>query len=57
MRVRWGLVDELVPGPWVRRDEPMLHELDRTALAMDVPLEEVVGSAPGWGRRTQETNP
>ena len=27
----------------------MLHDLKRSALAMNVPLELVVGSAPGWG--------
>lgn len=27
----------------------MLHDLKRSALALNVPLELVVGSAPGWG--------
>jgi hypothetical protein len=49
VRLRWGFLDERIPAPWVHRDEPMLHDLERSALAMNVPLEVVVGSAPGWG--------
>ena len=49
VRLRWGFLDERIPAPWVHRDEPMLHDLKRSALAMNVPLEVVVGSAPGWG--------
>lgn len=47
-RVRWGFLDELIPAPWVHRDEPMLHELMKRAQEHGVPLEVVVGSAPGW---------
>lgn len=49
VRLRWGFLDERIPAPWVHRDEPMLYDLKRSALAMNVPLELVVGSAPGWG--------
>jgi hypothetical protein len=31
-----------------RLAEPMLYDLERSALAMNVPLEVVIGSAPGW---------
>jgi hypothetical protein len=48
VRLRWGFLDELLPAPWVHPDEPGLHALERSALAMNVPLEVVVGSAPGW---------
>lgn len=48
MRLRWGFVDERIPAPWVARDEPTLHDLEKAALAMNVPLEVVVGSAPAW---------
>lgn len=49
VRLRWGFLDERIPAPWVHRDEPVLYDLKRSALAMNVPLEIVVGSAPGWG--------
>jgi hypothetical protein len=48
VRLRWGFLDERILVPWVHFDEPKLFALMRTALAMDVPLEVVVGSAPGW---------
>ncbi|MCA9656515.1 MAG: hypothetical protein KC501_41810 [Myxococcales bacterium] len=48
VRLRWGFLDELIPAPWVHRDEPTLHHLERAARDADVPLEIVVGSAPGW---------
>jgi hypothetical protein len=48
VRVRWGFLDERIPAPWLHRDEPTLHDLKRSALAMGVPLEVVIGSAPGW---------
>ncbi len=34
--------------PWVHPDEPRLYGLKRSALAKNVPLEVVYGSAPGW---------
>ncbi len=49
VRLRWGFLDECIPAPWVHRDEPMLHDLKRSALTLNVPLEVVVGTAPGWG--------
>ncbi len=48
VRLRWGFLDEMLPAPWVHRDEPMLHTLMRDAHARGVALEVVVGSAPGW---------
>jgi hypothetical protein len=48
VRLRWGFLDEPIPAPWVHRDERKLYELEKAALAMNVPLEVVVGSAPGW---------
>jgi len=48
VRLRWGFLDERLPAPWVHRDEATLYHLKRSALAMNVPLEVVVGSAPGW---------
>jgi len=48
VRLRSGFLDEDLPAPWVHRDEPKLYDLKRSALAMNLPLEIVVGSAPGW---------
>lgn len=48
VRLRWGFLDERFPAPWVHRDEPRLYDLKKSALAMNVPLEVVVGNAPGW---------
>jgi hypothetical protein len=48
VRLRWGFLDEMLPAPWVHRDEPRLHDLLRRACARQIPLEVVVGSAPGW---------
>jgi hypothetical protein len=48
VRLRWGFLDERIPAPWVHRDEPTLREFEKSALAMNVPLEVVVGNAPGW---------
>jgi hypothetical protein len=48
VRLRWGFLDQRVPIPWVHRDEPVLYHLMKTAEEMGVPLEVVVGSAPGW---------
>ncbi len=48
VRLRWGFLDESIPAPWVHRDEATLYHLERRALGLQVPLEVVVGSAPGW---------
>jgi hypothetical protein len=48
VRLRWGFLDEKIPAPWVHRDEETLYQLERRALELHVPLEVVVGSAPGW---------
>jgi hypothetical protein len=48
VRLRWGFLDEMLPAPWVHRDEPMLHDLMKLAYTRAVQLDVVVGSAPGW---------
>lgn len=48
VRLRWGFLDDLIPVPWVHRDELGLLDLERTALETGKPLEVVVGNAPGW---------
>lgn len=48
VRLRCGFVDELIPAPWVHRDEPKLHDLKIAAFDLGAPLEVVVGSAPDW---------
>jgi hypothetical protein len=48
VRLRWGFLDERIPAPWVHRDEPKLYDLMERAYDRGVPLEVVVGSAPGW---------
>ncbi len=48
VRLRWGFLDEMLPAPWVHRDEPTLYHLLKEAHERGVPLEVVAGSAPGW---------
>ena len=48
VRLRWGFLDEMLPAPWVHRDEPALHHLLKDAYVRGLPLEVVVGGAPGW---------
>ncbi len=48
VRLRWGFLDEHIAAPWVHRDEVMLHDLKDRAMKRGLPLEVVVGSAPGW---------
>jgi hypothetical protein len=48
LRLRWGFLDERLPAPWVHRDEVRLHNLMDQAHELGVPLEVVVGNAPGW---------
>jgi len=48
VRLRWGFLDEHLPAPWVHRDELTLYNLKEQAYERGVPLEVVVGSAPGW---------
>jgi hypothetical protein len=48
VRLRWGFLDEMLPAPWVHRDEPTLFDLMKRAHEEQVPLEVVVGGAPGW---------
>ena len=48
VRLRWGFLDERLPAPWVHRDEVKLHNLKDEAYLRRVPLQVVVGNAPGW---------
>lgn len=48
VRLRWGFLDELIPAPWVHRDEPVLHHLKAEALERGAGLEVVLGKAPSW---------
>ena len=48
VRLRWGFLDEMLPAPWVHRDESTLYHLLKDAHQRGVPLEVVVGHAPGW---------
>jgi hypothetical protein len=48
VRLRWGFLDEMIPVPWVHRDEGLLHDLKRQALERAEVLEVVAGNAPGW---------
>ena len=48
VRLRWGFLDEHLPAPWVHRDEVTLYNLMDQAYQRGVPLQIVVGSAPGW---------
>ncbi len=48
VRLRWGFLDERLPAPWVHRDEMTLYNLEEQACERGVPLQVVVGSAPGW---------
>lgn len=48
VRLRWGFLDEMLPAPWVHRDERTLSDLLKDACDRRVPLEVVAGSAPGW---------
>lgn len=35
VRLRWGFLDEMIPAPWVHRDERVLHDLKREAQERD----------------------
>ena len=48
VRLRWGFLDEMLPAPWVHRDESTLYHLLKDSHERDVPLEVVAGGAPGW---------
>jgi hypothetical protein len=48
VRLRWGYLDERLPAPWVHRDEQVLYNLMDQAYERGVPLEVVLGRAPGW---------
>jgi hypothetical protein len=48
LRLRWGFIDERLSAPWVDFDEWTLGGLMKHAHTHDLPLEIVVGSAPGW---------
>ncbi|MGH7613472.1 MAG: hypothetical protein ACREMW_05420, partial [Gemmatimonadales bacterium] len=48
LRLRWGFLDERLPVPWVHRDEHTLYDLITRAHESGVPLDVVIGRAPGW---------
>jgi hypothetical protein len=48
VRLRWGFLDEMIPAPWVHRDELTLYGLMQRAHELEAPLDVVAGSAPGW---------
>ncbi len=48
VRLRWGFLDERLRAPWKHFDEAGLQGLMRRAHQLQVPLEVVIGSAPGW---------
>ncbi len=48
VRLRWGFLDERISAPWVHFDEPAMFQLKKAAEGAGVPLEVVVGNAPGW---------
>ena len=48
VRLRWGFLDEHLSVPWAHRDEATLYNLKDQCYQHGVPLEVVVGSAPGW---------
>jgi len=48
VRLRWGFLDEMIPAPWVHRDERKLYDLVKRAREGGRALEVVTGSAPGW---------
>jgi len=48
VRLRWGFLDEMIPAPWLHRDEPSFHDLKRRAQERGEALEVVTGAAPGW---------
>lgn len=45
VRIRRRQLEGLIPVPWVHPDEPRLFDLARSAHALEVPLEVVVGHA------------
>ena len=48
VRLCWHSIDEMIPAPWVHRDEPTLHDLMQRAHPFGHALEVVVGNAPEW---------
>jgi hypothetical protein len=48
VRLRWGILDEMIPAPWVHPDELRLYGLKLQALEGETMLEVVIGNAPEW---------
>jgi hypothetical protein len=48
VRLRWGFLDEMLPAPWVHRDEPTLHDIMKQAYARGCGVDVVVGGPPAW---------
>jgi len=48
VRLRWGFVDAMLYVPWCHPGDPQLDDILREAVARGLPVDLVVGSAPGW---------
>ncbi len=48
VRLRWGFLDEVLGVDWVLSGDPHLYDILNRARQAGVPVDIVVGSAPGW---------
>ncbi|MDJ0837686.1 MAG: hypothetical protein QNK37_14315 [Acidobacteriota bacterium] len=48
VRLRWGFLDERIRAPWSGSFGGELHTLEKIAAERALPLEIIVGNAPGW---------
>jgi len=48
VRLRWGFLDEILRVDWVLPGDPHLYDILDRARQAGVPVDVVVGSAPGW---------
>ena len=48
VRLRWGFVDAMLHAPWFQPGDQSLVDVLRDAAKRGVPVDLVVGSAPGW---------
>lgn len=48
LRLRWGFLDERIAAPWAYADEIRIDDMMKEAIEERLPLEVVVGKAPGW---------
>ncbi|MBZ0187532.1 MAG: hypothetical protein K8F91_14890 [Candidatus Obscuribacterales bacterium] len=50
VRLRWGFLDEIIDvEQWRLPGDPHLYDILRQSKELMVPVEVVIGSAPGWG--------